>query len=193
MTTVDRRQPSEPSDALERGTPELDALAGLFYGSIGELGDFQEVGPAQLPNACRTMLANDRHMTVNLEAHHGSPVDVVVIASGKSEAQYWRKVLLKRRSDGAVVLFGLVRITRSLLSDKIRDQIEGGKIPLGRILIDENVLRNVRLLSLWRILPGRELCEVFGLASRRPCYGRTAFIYCDNAPVIELLEVIMTS
>ena len=180
-------------NVVERSTPELGALVRLFYGSVAELGDFQEVDHNELPNACRAMLANDRHMTINLEAHHGSPVEVVVMASGRSETHYWRKILLKRQKDGAVVLFGIVRITRVLLSEEIRDKIESEQIPLGRILIDENVLRNVRLLSLWRIAPCLELRQVFGLSSQRPCYGRTALIYCDNAPVIELLEVIMTS
>jgi chorismate-pyruvate lyase len=180
-------------DVVERSTPELDALVGLFYDSIDELGDFREVDHRDLPNACHAMLANDRHMTINLESHHGSPVDVIVLASGKSETHYWRKILLKRQKDGAVVLFGIVRITRGLLSEEIRDKIEDERIPLGRILIEGNVLRTVRLLSLWRIAPRRELREIFGLTAQRPCYGRTALIYCNNAPVIELLEVILTS
>jgi chorismate-pyruvate lyase len=180
-------------NVVERSTPELDALVGLFYSSMGELGEFQEVEHNELPNACQAMLANDRHMTVNLESHHGSPVDVVVLESGKSETHYWRKILLKRQKDGSVVLFGIVRITRALLSEDIRDKIEAEQIPLGRILIEGDVLRKVRLLSLWRIIPREELSQIFGLTARRPCYGRTALIYCDNAPVIELLEVILTS
>ena len=179
-------------DATHRSTPELDVLAGLFYGSVDELGDFQEVGHNDLPAACRSLLANDRHMTVNLEGHHGCPVEVVVIESKMSEAHYWRKIVLKRREDGAAVLFGIVRLTRALLSEEIRSEIESEQIPLGRVLIDADVMRNVRLLSLWRVIPKSELCNIFGLSSPRPCYGRTALIYCDNALAIELLEVIMT-
>jgi chorismate-pyruvate lyase len=130
-------------------------------------------------------------MTVNLEGHHGCPVEVVVIESNMSEAHYWRKIVLKRRDDGVAVLFGIVRLARSLLADHIRSRIESEQIPLGRVLIDANVMRNVRLLSLWRVIPKQELCRIFGLSSPRPCYGRTALIYCDNALAIELLEIIM--
>ena len=179
-------------DVTQRSTPELGVLAGLFYRSVDELGDFQEVGHNDLPAACRSLLANDRHMTVNLEGHHGCPVEVVVLESGMSETHYWRKIVLKRREDGAAVLFGIVRLTRALLSEEIRSEIEDEQIPLGRVLIDADVMRNVRLLSLWRVIPKFELCRIFGLSSPRPCYGRTALIYCDNALAIELLEVIMT-
>jgi chorismate-pyruvate lyase len=179
-------------DATQRSTPELDVLAGLFYPSIGELGQFQEVGHNDLPAACRSLLANDRHMTVNLEGHHGCPIEVVVLESRVSETHYWRKIVLKRREDGAAVLFGIVRLARALFSEEILSKIENEQTPLGRVLIDANVMRNVRLLSLWRIIPKAELCSIFGLSSARPCYGRTALIYCDNALAIELLEVIMT-
>ena len=117
---------------------------------------------------------------------------MVVLDSRKSETHYWRKIVLKRREDGAAVLFGIVRLARALLAEEIRSKIESEQAPLGRVLIDANVMRNVRLLSLWRVIPNPELCDIFGLSSPRPCYGRTALIYCDNALAIELLEVIMT-
>jgi len=100
------------------------------------------------------------------------------------------KVILKRKRDDAVVLFGIVRVTRALLAPEIRDAIEGEQIPLGRILIRSEVLRRVRLLSLWRVEPGEDLCRIFALKQPQTCYGRTALMYCDTVPVIELLEVV---
>lgn len=180
-------------DVTLRSTPELDVLAGLFYDSVDGMGVFEEVGHEQLPPACRSLLANDRHMTANLEGHHGCPVDVVVLEEHRSGTHYWRKILLKRQEDGAVVQFGIVRLARALLAEEIRQEIEEGGTPLGRVLIQADVLRNVRLLSLWRITPTKELCDLFGLSSPQPCFGRTALIYCDNALAIELLEVVMRS
>jgi hypothetical protein len=58
------------------------------------------------------------------------------------------------------------------------------------VLIEHNVLRNVRLLSLWEIQPGPELRNLFGLTGSETCYGRTALIYCDGVPAVELLEIV---
>jgi chorismate-pyruvate lyase len=76
------------------------------------------------------------------------------------------------------------------LDPEVRQQIEQGRIPLGRVLIEHNVLRNVRLLSLWKVTPGAELLNLFGMEKPDTCYGRTALIYCNGVPAVELLEVV---
>jgi hypothetical protein len=48
----------------------------------------------------------------------------------------------------------------------------------------------VRPLSVWKVLPSPLLCGHFGLERPEPCYGRTALIYCDAVPVMELLEIV---
>jgi chorismate-pyruvate lyase len=63
-------------------------------------------------------------------------------------------------------------------------------VPLGRVLIEHNVMRNVRLLSLWQIEPGAELRQLFKLPEAERCYGRTALIYCNGVPAVELLEIV---
>jgi hypothetical protein len=57
-------------------------------------------------------------------------------------------------------------------------------------LIKHNVLRTVRLLSLWSVSPSTELSGYFGLSEPRDCFGRTALIYCDGVPAVELLEIV---
>jgi chorismate-pyruvate lyase len=173
-----------------RSAPELQALCQLYYDAVDQLGDFDELDEIELPHPYRTLLAHDEHMTVALESYHGCPVAVYPLRSETTSTHYCRKTTLRRESDNAVVLFGIVRITRALLAAEIRAAIEGEKTPLGRILIQENVLRNVRLLSLWRVEPGEDLCRIFELKAPETLYGRTALIYCDSVPVIELLEII---
>ncbi len=173
-----------------RSAPELEVLARLYYETVDELGCFEEVDEKDLPPAYRTLLAHDEHMTEALEAFHACNLAVEVLLSTVNETHYRRKVILKRRSDQAVVLFGIVRVTRALLPPEIRDAIEGEKIPLGRILIRSEMLRHVRLLSLWKIEPRDDLCRIFGFAKPQTCYGRTALMYCDSVPVIELLEIV---
>ncbi|MCH5372789.1 MAG: hypothetical protein JJ992_02345, partial [Planctomycetes bacterium] len=110
--------------------------------------------------------------------------------SQTTDTHYRRKVLLRRVTDQGVVLFGIVRITRSLLAPDVRDEIETENTPLGTILIQKNVYRDVRLLSLWEVQPGPELREIFQLETPQPLYSRAALMYCDSVPVIELLEIV---
>ena len=174
----------------DRAAPELAALVGLFYDKLGDLGAFTEVDEASLPEPYRTLLAHDAHMTVTVEAHHGCKVDVEVLQTDRTETHYSRKILLRRQSDGEVVQFGLVRLNVAFLGEEVRREIESEQTPLGRVLIEHNVLRNVRLLSLWKTQPAAELCQLFNLDKPTDCYGRTALIYCNGVPAVELLEIV---
>lgn len=173
-----------------QATPELSALVHLFYPSLGDLGAFTEVAESEMPEVPRKLLWHDAHMTVTVESHHGSPVDVRVLDTHVTPTHYSRRSLLTRQIDGRVVQFGIVRLNSTYLGEDIRKEIESEATPLGRILIEHNVLRDVRLLSLWRIEPGSDLIEVFGLETPETCYGRTALIYCNGLPAVELLEIV---
>ena len=74
--------------------------------------------------------------------------------------------------------------------NKLKDEIEKLETPLGRILINHDVLRTVKLLSLLEIKCGEELANMLGLETGSLCYGRTALIYCNGSPAIELLEIV---
>lgn len=175
---------------VTRSTPELSALVGLFYDEPAALGAFTEVTGAELPATPFMLLAHDAHMTVTVETFHGGPVSLEVLQTRISPTHYARKIILHRHSDRRVVLFGLVRMAVALLDPEVRQEIESQQIPLGRVLIQHNVMRNVRLLSLWRIDPGPDLCQALRLDHPEICYGRTALIYCDNVPAVELLEIV---
>jgi len=173
-----------------KATPELKALVNLFYLSLDELGEFTEVDEGELPDAARVLLWHDEHMTVTVEQYHGGPVDVRVLSTHVTSSHYSRRILLSRKSDHGVVQFGIVRLNSQFLGDDVRAEIERQQTPLGRILIEHNVLRHVRPLSLWRVVPGSDLRELFQLQNPDVCYGRTALIYCNGLPAVELLEIV---
>lgn len=177
----------------QRATPELSALVDLFYDNPQALGTFQELHDADLPQPARRLLAHDQHMTVTLEEFHQCRVTLEVLRTNVTATHYARKILLHRESDRQIVLFGLVRLALALLSDDIRGEIESQETPLGHVLIRHNVLRTVRLLSLWQIAPGDDLCTRLGVTADKTCYGRTALIYCDGVPAVELLEIVTPS
>jgi len=170
--------------------PALDHLAGLFYSDLAELGSFDEVLAEAVPQPYRKLLAHHEHMTVTVEQHHGCKVDVEVLAAKRSGDYYSRRIILHRQSDRRVVLFGIPRLNLRLVDDDVRREILSENKPLGRVLIDHNVLREVQLASLYRVTPGPELCRLFGLDGPPETYGRTAFIYCDGYPAVELLEIV---
>lgn len=173
-----------------RSTPELEALVHLFYPSLSDLGEFTEVDASDMPPVYRDLLAHDKHMTVTVEAHHGCAVDVNVLRSTVTKNHYSREILLTRQSDDRVIQFGIVRLTLHFLAEDVRREIESERIPLGRVLIAHDVMRTVRLLSLWKILPSESLRGHLGLAAGEFCYGRTALLYCDKIPAVELLEIV---
>ena len=170
--------------------PALDHLAGLFYSDTVELGTFEEVLVESMPTAYRELLAHHEHMTVAVERHHGCKVDVEVLTTRTDGDFYSRKIVLHLQSNRKTVLYGVPRINLRLMGEDVQREILSEKIPLGRVLIEHNVMREVQLASLYRITPGEELCRLLGLAQPEVTYGRTAFIYCDGYPAIELLEIV---
>ena len=170
--------------------PQLNTLLNLFYSKSSVAGSFAKVSAELLTPVAAKLLAHDHHMTVTLEQHHGCPVDVHVIESKTDGDRYSRKITLTRQSDNAVVMFGLVRMDRTVFSDEVRDEIESQRTPLGRVLIENDVLRSVRLMQLYRIESPQDLADSLEMEAGAVCFGRTAMIYCDGAEAIELLEIV---
>lgn len=178
-------------------TTELHELISLFYPRMETLGEFKNAAASECPEAYRAMLAHSAHMTVTLERRHGSAVSVDVLESRTTDTHYLRKIILRRVSDQRVVQYGIVRLSLDALKAEVRDEIMAQQTPLGRVLINHNVLRQVQLNSVWRVHCGTELANLFELPniSQSPndpveTFGRTALIYCDGEPAVELLEIV---
>lgn len=168
----------------------LNELLALFYPQTAPLGSF-EFCPSELcPAEYRELLDHENHMTVTVEQRHANAVDVQVLACQQTDLHYMRKILLRRQNDQQVVLFGIVRMALAVLQPEVRDKILAQGTPLGRVLIMHNVLRQVQLNALWRVVCGPDLAQWFAVPTGSITYGRTALIYCDQRPAIELLEVV---
>jgi chorismate-pyruvate lyase len=171
-------------------TPMLGALVALFYPQPDDLGQFAEVTPDEMPPEYRALLAHQNHMTVTVEQFHHSPVDVKVLQTSLTGQHYARKILLARQSDGRIVQFGIVRLNFAHVSDAVRREIESQQTPVGRVLINHNVHREIHLMRLWKVTPGADLRKLFGLTTTDPTYGRTARIDFSGEPAVELLEIV---
>ncbi|MEK6233771.1 MAG: hypothetical protein N2C14_03580 [Planctomycetales bacterium] len=168
----------------------LSELISLFYDSPEDLGELEQTPREDVPEPYRRLLAHEHHMTVTVEDFHQSLVDVQVVGKNVSDSHYARKILLTRQADGAVVQFGIMRVNLYYLSPAVRDEIVKEETPLGRILINHNVLRSIRLFDVWKVEPGPDLQALFHLESPETTYGRTAVIDCNNVPAVELLEIV---
>ena len=176
---------------IESPQVELDDLVGLFFPeSASGVGVFHEVAAAAMPADADRLLNHHEHMTVTIEEFHHSEVDVQVLEELNSGQHYSRKILLTRKSDGGVVQYGIVRLDMSTLPEEVQQQIRERKIPLGRILISHDVMRAVRLAKLYRIEAGKELAQYFDAEAGTDIFGRTAWMYCNGKPAIELLEIV---
>ncbi len=170
--------------------PDVDELLGLFYDDPTQAGTLEAIPPDEIPAPFRALLVHDEHMTVTVEAFHDSPVDVRVLEVKNKSPSYARKIVLTRQSDGQVVQFGIVRLDPRVLPDEVRTQIESQRIPLGRVLIDHQVLREVQLIGTFRVQAGPDMAHCMGLPLGTVLYGRTARILLDGHPAVELLEIL---
>ena len=148
------------------------------------------VPPDEVPEPYRRLLVHHHHMTVTVEAFYGRPVDVRILASRRGGNSYNREILLELHGTGQVVQFGAVRIDLSCCAGPVADAILEGKTPLGRVLIEHNVLRRIEPTAFLQIEPGPKLVEWFGLPRARLTYGRMGVIFCDDRPAIAVLEIL---
>ena len=165
-------------------------LIEIYYQEPSLLGHFEQVEGSLVPSVYRSLLGHTNHMTVTVESHHSDKVEVEVLRSDFVGEHYRREILLKTHCSQRVVQYGIVRLNTKYLSDKPRNEILEQRKPLGRVLIEHDVLRKIELFDLLRVECGQVLAKVFGVAPGSVTYGRTALIYCDHEPAIELLEVV---
>src|SRR5262245_10701216 len=133
--------------------PDLRGLFGLF--PPGEYLAHSHLVPAdEVPAPYHQLLVHEHHMTVTVEAYHKDLVDVQVLERHASADTYARKILLPLRTSRRVVLFGLVRIHLQLCSEAVRREILSEQTPLGRILINHDVLRRIEPTAFLRVTPG---------------------------------------
>lgn len=168
---------------------ELNRLTNMFPESTPLMAKVEHTPARATPEPYREMLAHDHHMTVTMEGYHKSPVDVVVLDQASDGNLYCRKILLVKQGTDFPVQFGLVRFNFEYVTEAVKSEILSGEIPLGRVLINHNVLRHVDLGAILRITAGAGLAGFLKMEEEQITYGRLATIFCNNQPAVDLLEV----
>jgi chorismate-pyruvate lyase len=186
MKNVALRRPPRTPAVIP--SPTADSLYALFTNSSPPACTL--VRGDDVPEPYRSLLVHTHHMTVTVEQHYGGPVDVTVLNTVREGDEYARQILLEVRDTGRVVQFGIVQIDLSLLSPTVRDKIIEGKTPLGRVLIEHDVLRHIQPAGYLKVELDDDLCRWFGLTEPTTTYGRLGVIFTDGRPAIEVLEIL---
>ena len=138
-------------------SPDYDKLNDLFPDPDG-VSRAVPVAGDDVPEPYRGLLVHTHHMTVTVERFYGSAVDVRVLNSHRSGNEYARKILLTLKNDPRrVVQFGLVRINLGVCPEPVRHAIVEGKTPLGRVLIQHDMLRRIEPVAFLRVALSAEM------------------------------------
>lgn len=166
-------------------------LLRIFHRAEEAFGEVRPVARVHVPEPFRSLLDHASHMTVAMERHHGGPVDlrVVQVASGAADGRGYAREILLVRGDGMVVQYGIVRLDLSVIDAATAAAIRAAEVPLGRLLIEAGLLREVHDVSLLEVAPGPGLCRLLGCGECPRTFGRVADISLSGRPAIELLEV----
>lgn len=170
-------------------TDELKKLIALFPGGESLFERAEHVPSALTPEPYKRLLVHEHHMTVTMEEFYHTSVVVKVLDRRQDGDIYSRKILLERSDDGRVVQFGIVRFNLGVVLPAVRDEILSERTPLGRILINYNVLRHIDLGAILQMTAGAGLAKLFGCQPGETTYGRMATIFCNRLPAVDLLEV----
>jgi chorismate-pyruvate lyase len=169
--------------------PTFDHLYSLFPDSP-DRSLAVEVSSSEVPEPYHQLLVHTHHMTITVEQFYRSTVDVRVLNSRRVGNEYARKILLALRNTGRVVQFGLVRINLGVCPESVRKEILEGKIPLGRVLIQHNMLRRIDPVAFLKVSLTPTMAQWFGVDAETTTYGRLGVIYTGDRPAVEVLEIL---
>lgn len=179
------------SDRLPTFRYWLEGLLDLFPEDLEMFAGRAFVPDREVPEPYRSLLVHRHHMTVTLEEHHGRPVALEPRRVRREGTDYSRSLLLRSGPGGPVVMAGIMRISLQYCSNRVAAAILEERTPLGRILIENRVMRRIQAEAFLRFELDRGLRSLFGAPGATDhTYGRLAGILCNRLPAIELLEVV---
>jgi chorismate-pyruvate lyase len=166
----------------------LHSLCDWFFEDRLSMEGCTPIAAEALPPAHRELLVHQEHMTKRLARYHGAAVDLIVLHHQRSDPIYSRNILLQLAGTEHIVEFGVVRMDLNCMSEAVRTGVLAGEIPLGAILIENEVMRRIEPKWYFRFDADAPMAAHFD--NPGDVYGRVGIIHCDGRPAIELLEVV---
>lgn len=153
----------------------------------------EPVSASEVPPPFQSLLVHPNHMTVTVERFFRDRVEVLVRDVNRSNGAYARDIRLALSASGRIVQLGVVMIDLSVLSPPVRDAILAERTPLGRVLIQHEVLTVIEPVQFLKVSPGPDLCREFECHYPATTYGRIGVISADGHPAVEVLEIMTPS
>ena len=144
------------------------------------------IAASGLPEPYRDLLVHAEHMTVTVERFHADAVDVEVLHAERHGAIYRRRILLRLRRSRQVVQFGLVEVNLDCLPTEAAEEILGGCTPLGRVLIEHDVLRIIEPVGYFRT----HWPQIWSVTPTIETYGRLGIIWSHGKQAVRVAEIL---
>jgi len=146
-----------------------------------------EIEGEALPEPYRTLLKHGQHMTEVLEELNGGPLQLTVIERRLQLSMYSRVITLSGQA--RVLEFAVISIDLDKCPPPVALDILKEQAPLGRILINHNVERNLQVLQFFQVtlIPGN---AAFAVDHPAYTYGRLIAIKINGSTAIEALELL---
>ena len=141
---------NEPRLTLATANAWLEEVLGQFPDDRIALDKLDVLSGDSVPGLYNELLVHTHHMTVTLEKRCGCPVFLEVIKTRHEGHDYARKLALRAGEGGPVVLAGIMRFRLECVREEIRQAIVDASTPLGRILIENEVLRRIETVAFLR-------------------------------------------
>jgi len=144
----------------------------------------------RIPPPYRSLLVHERDMTLTLESHFGGRVTLRALSAFRKGQSYYRRVLLVQEYSARPVEMGAIRIDLMAFKPRIRSQILGNAVPLGRLLRDGGVDYRSRPTAFLAVTPNPEMMGVFWMREPRTLYGRQTEMSIDGRKVGDIVEIL---
>ncbi|MFO0937902.1 MAG: hypothetical protein U0798_15475 [Gemmataceae bacterium] len=159
---------------------------------VSEVEAVEVVDGSLVPEPYRRLLVHRFHMTVTVESYFGDRVNVNVVESKRrDDSTYSREIFLSLVQSGRIVQFGVVTIDLNALPGNVSEIILSEAVPLGRALIENNVLTTIEPHCYLKVALAPAFCERFQYPHPATTYGRIGQIRANGQPAIDVLEILV--
>ncbi len=148
------------------------------------------VSPYDIPLPYRSLLVHQSDMTMTLEQHFGNRIGLRVLSTFSRGGWYYRRVLLVQEYSGRPVQMGAIRMDLSVFPRKVRTQILGNDVPLGRLLRDAKIDFRSQAKVYLAVTPNSEMMGVFWMREPRTLYGRQTEVLYRGQHIGDIVEVL---
>ena len=153
--------------------------------------DLRVIAASEVPETHKELLVHEVHMTATLEKYFGCKLALNIKKTRHEDDDYSRQLVLHAGKNGPALMASIIRIHLQFFGQEITKEIIEGKIPLGRILIENVIQRRVESIAYLRVKMGSKLRAMFEVDDQyNVTFGRLARIICENEPAVEMLEII---